>query len=341
MIDISLIVACYNIENYIGDCLNSIFREIRAEHAGRIEILVVNDGSTDTTPAAIDAALKQYDRHHNARLISHKNMGLAASWNDAIAQANGQFVGFLDGDDLMLEGYFTTLLAQIDHTPQTDVIEFDACGFQTPDDLVHTQNHSILQAYFHKLADTAAKKKQAVYAQATWYVWTRLVRTSIARQVHFSGHRLVDICWTPICYWKSHEISSLNKVLVGYRHRPGSLSRKVFDPEILDRLEAFLDWSQTTWQQENDPELKTALILLYYSQFKLYKGLLTTLNFPDNWESKVRHYNRFVRKHWQTIIREYPRTKTLLKIFCPAIQLKIKSVLKARRKRRRQRRQGH
>lgn len=130
MIDISLIVACYNIENYIGDCLNSIFREIRAEHAGRIEILVVNDGSTDTTPAAIDAALKQYDRYQNARLISHENMGLAASWNDAIAQANGQFVGFLDGDDLMLEGYFTTLLAQIDHTPQTDVIELTRAVFR-------------------------------------------------------------------------------------------------------------------------------------------------------------------------------------------------------------------
>ncbi|MES1955151.1 glycosyltransferase family 2 protein [Salinisphaera hydrothermalis] len=87
---ISIVVAAHNIATYIDDCLRSLL----VPEARDCEIIVIDDGSTDATPAR----LASY-RDSRLRVVSQANGGLGAARNTGIAEARGRYLLFVDGDD--------------------------------------------------------------------------------------------------------------------------------------------------------------------------------------------------------------------------------------------------
>lgn len=97
---VSVIVPCYNQGNFLEACLESVARSTVRYH----EVLVINDGSTDRgTLRALDG-LKPAAEHQELRIISKANGGLASARNAGIADASGDWIQFLDADDLLLPG---------------------------------------------------------------------------------------------------------------------------------------------------------------------------------------------------------------------------------------------
>ena len=91
---ISVIIPAYNIENYIGKCLESVLaQDIDME---QMEIIVVDDGSSDNTGSVIDDYASRYA---NIKPIHKKNGGVSAARNDGIKVATGDYIFFFDGDD--------------------------------------------------------------------------------------------------------------------------------------------------------------------------------------------------------------------------------------------------
>ena len=90
--DISVIVPCYNAEKYLDVCLSSL----RAQTVPEIEIILINDGSTDRTGEILHAYQKEDPR---VRLIETGNHGVSAARNLGIDQARGSYLAFLDADD--------------------------------------------------------------------------------------------------------------------------------------------------------------------------------------------------------------------------------------------------
>ena len=89
---VSVIVPVYNIEQYIGKCLDSIIGQTLKE----IEIIVVDDGSTDDSPRIID----RYARTDSRIVAIHKaNGGVVSARSSGIARATGPYILFVDGDD--------------------------------------------------------------------------------------------------------------------------------------------------------------------------------------------------------------------------------------------------
>lgn len=89
---VSVIVAAYNIENYINRCIESLVNQTLYD----IEIIVVNDGSTDNTLNNIEQYSKQ---DHRIKVINKSNEGLVAARKSGFEIANGEYVLFVDGDD--------------------------------------------------------------------------------------------------------------------------------------------------------------------------------------------------------------------------------------------------
>ena len=89
---VSIIIAAYNIEDYINRCLNSIVNQSFKD----IEIIVVNDGSTDNTINIINNFAKNDVR---IKVIDKKNGGLIEARKSGLARASGEYILFLDGDD--------------------------------------------------------------------------------------------------------------------------------------------------------------------------------------------------------------------------------------------------
>lgn len=89
---ISIIVPCYNVEKYVVKCLDSLVKQTFTE----IEIVAVNDGSTDRTSDILDKYAKKDSR---IVIINQKNQGLSGARNTGIEKARGKYVILVDGDD--------------------------------------------------------------------------------------------------------------------------------------------------------------------------------------------------------------------------------------------------
>ena len=101
---ISVIVPAYNIENYIGDCILSIINQ----DYDNIEIIVINDGSTDST-LKVCAEIQEEYKNRNIIILSQDNMGVSVARNVGLDYASGDFIMFVDGDDSIVRNYASTL----------------------------------------------------------------------------------------------------------------------------------------------------------------------------------------------------------------------------------------
>lgn len=116
---ISVVIPAYNIESYLGRCLDSLLAQSYPE----LEIIVTDDGSSDGTGALLDRYAAEYPK---IIAIHQKNGGVTAARLAALKRAKGDYIGFVDGDDLVDREMFQTLIA--------DAEEYDAdiahCGYQ-------------------------------------------------------------------------------------------------------------------------------------------------------------------------------------------------------------------
>jgi L-malate glycosyltransferase len=123
-VQVSVIVPAYNVEPYIGECLNSITNQDLRE----IEILVVDDGSTDGTPDV----LRRFAQDPRIRIISTSNTGVYHARNRALEVARGRYVSFVDSDDYVHASMLQKLVDAADRhgadVSFCDVFQFDADG---------------------------------------------------------------------------------------------------------------------------------------------------------------------------------------------------------------------
>ncbi len=117
MIKVSIIVPVYNVYDYVEKCLASLTHQTLKD----IEIIIVNDGSTDGS----DKICQKYkDKYSNIKYISQKNMGLSGARNTGIKYATGEFIGFVDSDDFVKEDMFETLY----NNAKENNTKISACG---------------------------------------------------------------------------------------------------------------------------------------------------------------------------------------------------------------------
>lgn len=103
---ISIIVPVYNVQNYLGRCLDSIIQQTYEN----FECILVNDGSTDKSGEICDKIVKQDKRFI---VIHQQNAGLSVARNNALSIAKGEYVSFVDSDDYILPQYLNSLLNAI------------------------------------------------------------------------------------------------------------------------------------------------------------------------------------------------------------------------------------
>lgn len=103
---VSIIVPAYNVEKYIEKCLSSILCQTYTN----IEVIVVDDGSTDNTGQLIDNISQQDSR---IRVIHKKNAGVSAARNNGIEMSTGDYLVFVDADDYLAQDYVEYMLSLV------------------------------------------------------------------------------------------------------------------------------------------------------------------------------------------------------------------------------------
>lgn len=100
--EVSVIIPAYNVENYIEECILSILNA----SPDCIEIIAVNDGSTDNT---LDVLEKLRNKYENVKVINQSNKGVTGARIAGIKEATGKYIGFVDGDDYIKSGMYKYL----------------------------------------------------------------------------------------------------------------------------------------------------------------------------------------------------------------------------------------
>ncbi len=119
---VSIVIPCYNQAKFLDQAIRSALGQTHRD----LEVVVINDGSTDNTPEVAGRFLSD----PRLRLMNQRNAGLPAARNSGIRESRGEFINFLDSDDWLAEDMIETLVSTLIENPEAS---FSYCDLQITD----------------------------------------------------------------------------------------------------------------------------------------------------------------------------------------------------------------
>ncbi len=223
---ISVIIPVYNIEKYLSQCVESIISQTYED----LEIILIDDGSTDTSPLICD---KLADKDQRVIVIHKANGGAASARNAGLRRATGDCLAFVDSDDY-LEVDTLSILAGVMSGTGADIVE---CAFtnefldKTVDTISFTEEIEF---------STTEYLKCFLINWACGLACNKLFKKEVLKGVFYEeGHQIDDEFFTYQGVLNATKIVYVPKVLYHYRMRASSVMRDKSAGErmLLDRLD--------------------------------------------------------------------------------------------------------
>ena len=166
---LSILIPAYNVERWLPRCLNSILSQVKDD----VEIVIVDDGSTDTT---LQCANEFAEKWNNIRVYSKHNEGVGAARNYLLDKACGEFIWFVDSDDYIAEGALLHILSELNSTIDLLSVSYNG-GVFTP------------------FEGSAIEYIQKGYING--YLWTKIIRRSVIEDtyIRFDPQRYSQEDW--------------------------------------------------------------------------------------------------------------------------------------------------
>ena len=218
---ITVIVPVYNVENYLNKCLDSIITQTYKN----IEIIVVNDGSTDAS-GEICKEFAEID--HRIIYIEQENAGLSAVRNTGLEIMSGDYVTFVDSDDWIEQDYLETLYKKIVEY-QADIAVGNYYSFNESEGMFYF--HILGDSYYEKVYDNVSifenlYESQEMKSFALISAWGKLYKAGLFEQLRFDIGKLgEDGYLNQKIYLLAEKIVYIHKGIYSYRIRNNSLSR--------------------------------------------------------------------------------------------------------------------
>ncbi|MBQ6140581.1 MAG: glycosyltransferase [Kiritimatiellae bacterium] len=234
---VSVIIPVYNVEKYLGECLDSVLRQT----FGNLEIICVDDGSTDSSPRILaDYAAKD----SRIKVITQPNGGLSAARNAGMDAASGKYIYFLDSDDYITDDAMERCV-EICERDGLDQLVF-GCGFRQDGNSNRLQkDKAARERYLHVppglsgsvvsgadlLRRTAGRELDVrKVGKGNGFhvpVWLRFFRLSSLNdpELRFPAGLLhEDEFFTPIALILARRVEMIDDRLYAYRLREGSIT---------------------------------------------------------------------------------------------------------------------
>lgn len=286
---ISIIVPVYNGEAFIKECVDSIVKQT----ISNLEIILVDDGSIDGT---LDILCSLAVDDNRIKIIHQDNGGVSKARNRGIDEAQGEWIVFVDADDVIQPDYCESLLETAKQM-NSDVLIAGA---------LDEEGAKIISDQIPRLVHACLSFNETDYSYNIDAPWGKIFRTSLIKnqQIRFPEKlvRSEDAFFCMNAYLKAKVVAVLNKM--GYCHveREGSLCRSYTEraPEILNQvlLENY------TWMEANELNEE------YYRQglwYRVLPGIVECENtyflHPDNTQSVFKKMLRYQRMLSQKMVK--------------------------------------
>ncbi|MCM1003214.1 MAG: glycosyltransferase [Candidatus Gastranaerophilales bacterium] len=202
--NVSIIVPAYNVENYIGECLNSLINQ----SFKNLEIIIVDDGSTDRTREII---LEFAQKDSRIKFIAQNNAGPSAARNKALQNASGEYIAFIDADDYIAKDYIEKLYdAVVKHNCDIAVTSMIRAGKYSNKLKLNYKNLEVLQTLDEKINICGVPR--------FCYVCGKLFKKDIIKNfLFYEGVYFEDVLWLPQVLKNSHKLVTVPDTCYYYR----------------------------------------------------------------------------------------------------------------------------
>lgn len=283
---ISVIVPIYNVENYLGKCIDSIINQTYRN----LEIILVDDGSPDNCGEICDQYASQDIR---IRVIHKTNGGLSDARNAGMRIMNGEFLMFVDSDD-WLQDNCVEILYEIQKKYKADLV---IGGVQKIEDITGnilwaTKNLSPLE-YEYK-SNEEAMKDMFINGCASW---ARLYKKSIHEGILFpKGEINEDEAIVLEILNRCEKVVKTNRVIYNYRFRTESITSTNWNLKKIDWYEHCKN--NLKYVEENYPKLQEV------AQARYISSLIWVLNNMTVDTKRYRSYIKNYRKELHSIVKQ-------------------------------------
>ena len=261
MKSVSVIVPFYNVESYIGRCLDTLVKQTLDD----IEIILVNDGSKDRSKIVVDKYIKEYPE--KIVYLEKENGGLSDARNFAIPYAKGEYIAFLDSDDYVNVEMYKDMY-ELAKRENSDMVECDFY-WEYPD----KKKEDIGVIY---------NGKKEMIEKVRVVAWNKLIKKEIlekSKVIFPKGYRYEDVEFTYKLIPYLDKVSFLKKPCVHYIQREGSISNNQNErnKEIFDVLEHVIEFYK---EKDLYEEYKDELEYIYI-RYAFCSSLLRIVKIED------------------------------------------------------------
>lgn len=224
---VSIIVAVYNIEKYVERCIKSIIAQTYAD----IEILLIDDGSTDSSGIICDCYAK---RDYRVKVIHKENGGLSDARNTGLVNATGDYLCFVDGDDWIHKDIIRSLI-NIAKKNDADIV---SCNYKIVDKYVKDIDYDDIKSIDY------SDRKLHFYVnnlfsadQLEQPVWNKIYRKSLFDNIKFPTNQIYEDMYTNfLLLEKCRRFIKCNVIGYYYNQEGSSITRSGFSEKNLDLI---------------------------------------------------------------------------------------------------------
>lgn len=235
---ISIIMPVYNTANYLADAIESVC----SQNFDGAELVIVNDGSTDNSEKIIKDKMKEYS---NIVYVSEKNMGLSYARKTGLNHSTGEYIYFMDSDDLLIDGSLDFMYSEITKN-DLDTLMINAVfkneldndyGYRMDNKNVVSKMKSTEILSGNELLETMIKNREWRYA--VWLYFTK--RELLDNVTFFEKYIHEDSAFNYELLSQSNKVKFVDKDIYVYRLRKNSLmSKKQSIRNILGYINSYL-----------------------------------------------------------------------------------------------------
>lgn len=294
---VSVIVPVYNSEKYLNECLDSLVNQT----LGNIEIICVDDASTDSSPQILDEYASKYS---NVRVFHKCKEGVAAARNFGIKAARGETIAFVDSDDYVDSTLFEKAYSKYIES-NVDLLIYGAKPFKNKDEQTEQNVEDFINwlkcPYKGSMYFDFEKAKASVQC-----VWNKLYSVDLLKNnVNFKNGLLhEDISFVWLCYFSVNTVYYLDEQLYFYRIHANS----VMDETLKEKTYTIAKAQLENVEYIIDELFRTDEIAqnMTQVQFLLDRHTRRALReCPDNEQHKIHAYSNMLNRKFQDILSLY------------------------------------
>lgn len=314
---VSVIIPVYNVEKYLSCCIDSVINQTYAN----IEIILVNDGSTDGSGQICEVYAQKDSR---IKVFHKKNGGLSDARNYGMKQATGEYFTFVDSDDKIAQNgieilvktlnkyHVKLVMATFSYLDNNQLIKSNSANFF--EEILSVADY-LDYLYTHKTVDVAT------YITA----WGKLYHRDLFADILFPVSKLHEDEFTTYkLAIKSEKIAYVNEFIYHYRKREGSIMESEYRIAYLDALEALKERVAYLENLGYNTDRTVYYLLHTYSYHKM---MLKKYQFDEMYQKISKEYNLLFKKVYPELSIKQKLKESFIYYF-PRLVFMIKNIKK-------------